>query len=98
MTSKSDRNEAALWTFGIGPIAAGLIVVGYQVLNWLQSGKWTPLSVLSVLRRTHINDQWAALPTSWVGVWRILSWTPVSLLLTACGLLFLASFIAAPQP
>lgn len=60
-------------------IAAGPGVLVWQLWTFLTEGNWHPVSVLHLLEWAGTNDAWVHAPTSWIGLWKVLSWMPLSL-------------------
>jgi len=79
-----------VWVFGIIPFLAGLSIIGYQSLTWLQHGYWVSISPLDAI--TAIAEpgeaiyQWARRPDSWLGLHKTFESIPLSV-----SLLFLSS-------
>jgi len=69
---------------------SGLSIVGWQVYGYLRQEVWQPVSAIDALR--YLNMKWAIAPTDWLGLYRILEWMPLALLLpiTGTGLAFIA--------
>jgi hypothetical protein len=72
---------------------SGLSIISWQAYGYLRHEVWQPISVIDALR--YANMKWAALPTDWLGLYRILVWIPLSMLLPITGI-FLA-FIVGMQ-
>ena len=60
--------ECVLMSAGFGILSA-LGVLGYQIYWYLRLGEWYTLSIISGLRRLHV--QWAFHPNEWFGVYKI---------------------------
>jgi hypothetical protein len=80
---------ASVWGFVIGPGLTGLVTIFLQVMWWLQFGIWRPRSVLWLLSELPVAESWANAPNSWLGLWRLVSWLPLS------ATALIVSFIAA---
>ncbi|MER8529583.1 hypothetical protein [Mesorhizobium sp. M1272] len=72
-------------------VLAGIGVLGVQTYWYLQSGMWTPLSLIDVgqMYLTAEKAPWVFFPQSWLGVYKILAWIPSSGLLFAFGILII---------
>ena len=70
----------------------GIIVVMYQCYLYLSEGVWTSISLLDViLKYIDIGSglrYWAAHPTSWLGLHKILAYLPLSLTFIVGGYVF----------
>lgn len=78
--------------FGGLILLAGIGLLSYQSLLWLQSGVWTEYPMLTVFNFLFENTplhQWIINPESWIGMQKLLLWvlesTPVSLALMVPG-------------
>lgn len=58
---------------------AGLGTFLWQVYNWLKTGEWVSISVIDFLLWTGLDANWLHQPQSWIGVWKIFDWMPLSL-------------------
>ena len=83
---------ASIAVFGSVIFLAGIGLLSYQSLLWLQSGVWTEYPLLSVFNFLFENTalhQWIINPESWVGVQKLFLWflesIPVSLALMITG-------------
>jgi hypothetical protein len=57
---------------------AGLGLLGFHVLDWLKHGVWASYSTLHLAAWSGGNfTSWAADPSSWIGVHKILAWLPL---------------------
>jgi len=97
---------ASIAIFGSMILLAGIGLLSYQSLLWLQSGVWTEYPLLSVFTFLFENTalhQWIINPESWVGLQKLFLWVlesiPISLALMvpglsitimACGVLIMA--------
>lgn len=72
-------------------VLAGIGVLGLQCFWYLQSGMWTPLSLIDVgqMYLTAEKAPWVFFPQSWFGVYKILAGIPSSGLLFAFGILII---------
>ncbi len=75
------------WRIGGWVIVLGLIVFGFQIYEYLRTGSWLSVSVISTLAWCGIAPiaNWAAVPNDWIGLHRILSMIPTSLALIVVG-------------
>ena len=56
-------------------VVAGLGLLGWQCLGWLQTGAWEPHSALQILYDiSFIKMGWYNSPSSWVGIHKMLDW------------------------
>src|SRR5688572_17676542 len=79
-----------LWlVLGVGALLGGIGALGWQVVHWLSTAEWVPISVLDFLRWADFNN-WVSSPQSWHGLWRLLNWFPASLAGVLVGFLFAA--------
>jgi hypothetical protein len=83
---------ASIAVFGSMILLAGIALLSYQSLLWLQSGVWTEYPLLSVFTFIFENTalhQWVINPESWVGMQKLILWVlesiPVSLALMVPG-------------
>lgn len=82
----------AAMVFGLGPLVAGVGVFARQVYAWLHTGEWTSQSVLDFLRWADVRRDWIADPTTWLGLWKVLEWLPLSVTSMAFGVMMLVSY------
>ncbi|MER8567531.1 hypothetical protein NKH85_16235 [Mesorhizobium sp. M0924] len=69
---------------------AGFAVIATQMWGYLQTATWQPFSFIDAGRL--FSDQlWFSQPNQWLGLYRILDWIPVSLVLVAMGYLIVIS-------
>jgi hypothetical protein len=61
----------------LGCIVGATLVFAYQIFAFLKTGEWLPLSLVSALSWAGVS--WAASPTEWQGLHRLLGWAPLSL-------------------
>lgn len=88
------ENTGSLQKLGIWMMGLGCAVLSYQIYLFLKTNAWTSLTITSTLIWVGIApiSSWAAWPSDWLGLHRILSGIPTSLaLITAGGILFLFS-------
>ena len=79
--------------FGVIILLAGIVLLSYQSLLWLQTGVWTEyflLETFNFLFENTILHQWIISPESWIGMQKLFLWflesIPVSLALIIPGL------------
>jgi len=79
--------------FGIMFMMAGIGLLSYQSLSWLQTGVWTEYPLLAIFNFLFENtalQQWIISPESWIGMQKLFLWflesIPVSLALIIPGL------------
>lgn len=70
MSSQSDENIASLLLL-VGASSL-LVCLGYQAFTFAKSGTWPPVSVSDAL--AWMGSTWAAYPTSWYGIHKVLSY------------------------
>lgn len=58
-------------------VFAGVVLIGLQIFWFLQSGSWTPISLIDLAQRFS-QEPWLYNPTEWLGVHWILSVIPSS--------------------
>ncbi len=58
----------------VAPLFAAAGVFGWQILGWLMTGSWVPVSVLDAMIRIGLGSDWAQSPGSWLGVWMAFDW------------------------
>src|SRR5688572_7495029 len=80
------------WTAFLGGVAyltmvssllGGIGVLGYQVLGWLRTAEWEPMSVMTALQ--WLNVRWAFQPTDWLGLYNALAFIPLAVGLPLVG-------------
>ena len=78
---------------GLIILLAGIGLLGYQSLLWLQTGVWTGyplLTIFNFLFENTILHQWIINPESWIGMQKLFLWVlesvPASLALIIPGL------------
>lgn len=59
----------------IAPIGAGVLLLGWHVLDYLKDGQWQPMMVTDAL--AYLGSAWAVSPTEWLGAHAILAHTPL---------------------
>lgn len=81
-TSTDWTGVAALIT--LASFSGGLCILIWQIYGYLRFENWRSLSLVDVLSSFEVK--WAIAPTDWIGLHRILEWTPLSLLVLIVGL------------
>jgi len=77
-----------------GVIIVGLIILGGvgffigQVLFYLKDNIWHSISIITALQ--WFDNKWAQNPETWVGLWNVLEFLPLSLSLIVLGLIIVA--------
>jgi hypothetical protein len=61
----------------------GICIFVWQIYEFLRFDVWYSVSLMDVLRTAEVR--WATVPTDWFGLYRILEWMPLSLLLPIIG-------------
>ena len=61
----------------------GFCILLWQVYGYLRQEVWQPVSTIDALR--YVNMKWAIAPTDWLGLYRVLEWMPLALLLPITG-------------
>lgn len=83
-------------TVCVGPMLVGVAVLVWQVYHWLYTGYWTSFSVLDVhlwaSMSAEMSNEWIQNPTSWLGLWKLLNWLPLSATSIVIGFTILAVF------
>jgi len=83
-----DRKGGLLSFGGFVCLGAAGLVSGWQVLTWLMTSVWKPVSVLTALNWMHVR--WAIAPGMWADLHQFLGHTQLALaLLALAGLSFL---------
>jgi hypothetical protein len=88
--SKTARVETAAFVVGL----IGLALLGHAAFEWLDSARWSHLSMLDVacaLARKDATQVWCLAPTSWKGLHLLLSWLPIWVLCLLCSVWLLAT-------
>ena len=63
--------------FGVMILLAGISLLGYQTLLWLQTGVWTKYPLLTIFNFLFENtslQQWVISPESWIGMQKLFLW------------------------
>lgn len=73
--------------FGIILLGAAAGMLCYDSFLWLQSGEFHSLTIreLLVMMDSKGTKVWLVSPDRWIGVWKMINWTPVSLVLFLFG-------------
>ena len=79
----------------LGPLLNGIGVFGWQVLGWLSSGVWTPVTFLDFMHWAGVRREWVDNPTSWIGLWSLLNSIPLSVLLIVLGVMMSVGLLTA---
>ena len=87
--SYSSRRESFATVLGGASFLACFGIVGWQIFHYLKDGDWQPLSVITAMGWAGL--EWAFSPTSWLGLYKVLDWMPLSI--AALALTLLASII-----
>ena len=75
-------------------VMAGVAIPVYQTFLWLREGRWTALSVLDALKYVDTNPErpyqwtWLYFPQDWIGFYKLLENTPLSLILVLLAVPF----------
>ena len=91
----------AMWfLIAIGPLLVGLCILGWQVYQYLYAGNWVGVSLLDFVYWAHVQREWIEAPMSWLGLWKILNWIPLSLLALVYGgvMTLVLTFEAGDKP
>ncbi|MCG8053863.1 MAG: hypothetical protein JAZ15_21965 [Candidatus Thiodiazotropha endolucinida] len=85
-----DRYKPVIGGSVLPLISALLFLLGFlipigQVVYFLWSGKWFPISVLTPFE--YFEFTWVSSPNSWYGIHMVLTYVPLSLSLIAIGVL-----------
>jgi hypothetical protein len=87
-TPKKARRDLALGLAVALCLLAALIVTIGQVIAWLHTGKWTGLSLATVILAVVPDSDlasWVRGPQTWIGLQRVISEIPVAFLLITLG-------------
>jgi hypothetical protein len=68
----------------IGGLVAGIGIIGWQAITWLESAVWVPVSVLAALK--WLGIPWALAPTDWLALHKALDFIPLSITLVITGI------------
>lgn len=74
---------------GVAVALCGALVLLGQVLGYLQTGVWTPVSLIAALQyffEFRPETAWIYAPRDWIGAWKILNIIPASLAAALVGL------------
>ncbi len=96
MSNASNTNTdwtlvAALIT--VASFLGGFCILIWQIYGYLRFEIWRSLSLVDILRGFEMK--WAVAPADWIGLYRILEWMPLSLLVPVVGVIL--AFIAGMQ-
>lgn len=92
----SDRNgDSSAWWLGMAMFLGGWVTIASQGYYFLRDGIWTPVSILSVVRWTGKANSWAASPTEWEGLHKIIDALPLSGTAIVAGFGLMALIYAA---
>jgi hypothetical protein len=64
----------------IGPLFMGValvtpvVILGWQLVDYLQSGTWAAFSILSIMNFIGLNPEWVVQPQSWLGLHKVFDW------------------------
>lgn len=78
---KLSLNNMATICFAFLTLLAGILILALQAYNYLKLGAWSWFSVIDVL--LYFNNSWSNEPLNWIGLWNILSNTPVIIIFFA---------------
>ena len=73
---------------GLLLLASPVLVLGYQILSYLHSGSWNPVSILDGYTLVFAGEgsrNWANNPDAWLGLWNILDFLAVWVVLCPVG-------------
>ena len=80
---------------------AGMGIVGYQTMVWLQDGVWNAMPLMAVFNFLFENtaaQEWMQNPASWQGLHQVIEWNltnvPLSLVLIVEGAVLTAGLLA----
>jgi hypothetical protein len=71
-----------------GVLLVGIGLIAYAGVQWLQTGRWHPLTVDGALASWSTTSNWVAHPHSWYGLHRIVVWVlrvPLFVIVTFLG-------------
>ena len=49
-------------------------ILGWQIVDYLQSGTWSSFSILSVMDLIGLSPEWVVQPQSWLGLHNVFDW------------------------
>lgn len=73
----------ALYCVGLAFFAA-LGVLGWQAIDWMRTGEWQTLTLISSL--AIFGVQWASSPNSWIGIHNLLRNVPLTVAVFWAGM------------
>ena len=78
-------------TMGRWLFVLGLLVLGWQIYQFLKFGSWTNVQIVDTLVWMGIKpiSNWAAEPGDWRGIHAVLGWIPTSFALIVVGFFLL---------
>ena len=87
MSAKSTGFDEFAALVSVSAFLSGPCILLWQIYGYLRFEKWHPLSIIDALH--YCGFGWAAFPTDWMGLYRILEWMPISLALPLIGGIFI---------
>ena len=91
-TARTDWIGVVALSVAVSLFIGGCIFV-WQIYEFLKFDVWRSISLIDVLRTAEV--QWATSPTDWLGLYRVLEWMPLSLLVPITGVF--CAFVAGLQ-
>jgi hypothetical protein len=81
------------WLVGAAMLLCGIGLFGVQIYWFLQSGQWTPLSIIDSAQMLVEPTKWPWVfaPQSWMGFHAVLDWLSLPGLLAVWGFIVMAA-------
>ena len=80
------KNDPISAHIGFLLMVVGILILGVQIYEYLRSGEWQSLSIISLMQFFKI--QWALMPSDWIGLYNVMDMVPLSLAALVAGFLF----------
>ncbi|GEM_PF-3070994 len=84
---RAGENGLRILIYG-GVVVSGFWVFGKQCYTYLRYGEWVPRSVIDLMEMFEVR--WAMSPDDWIGLHKVLDWTPMSVALILTGIVLAA--------
>ena len=66
-------------------VLSGLVVVGWQIFQYMKDGIWNSVSIITAMQ--YFGNEWSFNPVEWTGLWNTLEFIPLSITLIVFGIL-----------